>query len=135
MRNRIHLPDLKVRRSSAGLGLFTEENISKDKLVVEYTGERIDEEEKERRGGRYLFEVTDNLFIDGKNRENIARYINHSCRPNCEAEHNVDEDRIFIRAVKSIRKGEEITFDYGKEYLEEIIGRRNCRCAQCANKD
>ena len=127
-------PKVSVKRSSAGLGLFAQEAIQKNQLVIEYTGERISEDEANRRGGRYLFEVTPTLTIDGKGRNNTARYINHSCVPNCEAEHDEDEDRIFIRACKKIAVGEEITYDYGKEYLKQIIGPEGCRCTKCAKK-
>ena len=124
-------PQVKVKRSSAGLGLFAAEDIFKEQLIIEYTGDRISEEEANRRGGRYLFEVTDDLVIDGKGRENIARYINHSCLPNAEAEHDEEEDRIYIRARKKIKAGEEITYDYGKVYIEEIIGPEGCLCSKC----
>lgn len=134
MHDESYRPKVKVKRSSAGLGLFAEEAIGKEQVVIEYTGERITEEEANRRGGRYLFEVTDTLVIDGKGRENIARYINHACKPNCEAEHNEEEDRIFIRASKHIKPGEEITYHYGKEYMKQIIGPEGCKCADCLKK-
>lgn len=127
-------PKVAVKRSSAGLGLFAEEAIAKDALVIEYTGERISEQEANRRGGRYLFEVTPTLTIDGKARGNKARYINHACRPNCDAEHDEEEDRIFIRARRNIKAGEEITYHYGKDYLTRIIGKDNCLCASCVKK-
>lgn len=127
-------PKVKVKRSSAGLGLFTDEAIERDQLVIEYTGERITADEANRRGGRYLFEVTDTLVIDGKKRENTARYINHACKPNCEAEHDEEKDRIFIRACKNIKAGEEITYHYGKEYFKQMIQPEGCRCATCMKK-
>jgi len=124
-------PEVTVKRSSAGLGLFALEDIPKEQLIIEYTGERISEAEANTRGGRYLFEVTNDLVIDGKGRENIARYVNHSCAPNAEAEHDEDEDRIYIRACKKIKAGDEITYSYGKMYVRDIIGPEGCRCAQC----
>lgn len=124
-------PKVKVKRSSAGLGLFAEEDIPKEQLIIEYTGERITEDEANERGGQYLFSVTDNLTIDGTGRENTARYINHSCHPNAEAEHDEDEDRIFIRACKKIKAGEEITYDYGKDFFNDIISKKGCRCRKC----
>lgn len=127
-------PPVVVKRSSAGLGLFAGEDIKKDQLIIEYTGERITEDEANRRGGRYLFTVTDNLVIDGKGRENTARYINHACKPNAEAEHDEKADRIYIRAAKNIKAGDEITYHYGKEYMKEIIAPEGCRCATCALK-
>ena len=127
-------PKVRVKRSSAGLGLFADEPIKKGQLIIEYTGERITEEEANKRGGRYLFEVTDDLVIDGKGRENTARYVNHACKPNSDAEHDEEEDRIFIRAKKNIAQGEEITYHYGKEYMKQIIGPEGCKCATCLAK-
>lgn len=134
MSNDTYRPHVRVGRSSAGLGLFAKEPINKGQLIIEYTGDRISQDEANRRGGRYLFEVTDDLVIDGKGRENTARYINHACKPNAEAEHDEDEDRIFIRAKKRIAPGEEITYHYGKEYMKEIIGPEGCKCASCLAK-
>lgn len=127
-------PKVKVRRSSAGLGLFAMEDIPKEQLVIEYTGDRISEEEANRRGGRYLFQVTPNLVIDGKDHKHTARYINHSCAPNCEAEHDEEDDRIYIRACKNIKAGEELTYHYGKEQWDEIINPKGCRCSKCLQK-
>lgn len=130
-----YTPQVKVKRSSAGLGLFACEAILKDALVIEYTGERITQDEANKRGGRYLFEVTDTLVIDGKGRENLARYINHACKPNCEAEHDEEDDRIYIRACKNIKEGDEITYHYGKTYMKEIIGPEGCKCSSCTQKN
>ncbi len=125
----------RVGKSSAGLGLFATNEINKGELVIEYTGERITEEEANRRGGRYLFELNDNWTIDGKGRDNIARYLNHACRPNCEPELNDDETRIFIYAKRKIKSGEELTYNYGKMYLNDIIGgQQKCRCVSCLEK-
>lgn len=125
-------PMVTVKKASAGLGLFAAEMIPKNQVIIEYTGERITEDEANRRGGRYLFQVTDELTIDGKGRQNKARYINHACKPNAEAEHDEEDDRIYIRACKKILPGEEITYDYGKAYLKDIIGVEGCKCATCA---
>lgn len=135
MHDDTYRPKVKVKRSTAGLGLFADEPIGKDQIVIEYTGERISEEEANKRGGRYLFQVTDSLVIDGKGRENLARYVNHACKPNCEAEHDEEEDRIFIRACKNIKAGDEITYHYGKEYKKEIIDAEGCKCATCLKKE
>ena len=80
------------------MGLFATEHIAKGTYIIEYTGEKISVEESDRRGGKYLFTVLDDVVIDGKGRENIARYINHSCRPNCYAE--IDEENLKLPAVK-----------------------------------
>ena len=72
-----------VKKSSAGLGLFAARRFKKGELVIEYTGEIISEAEAQRRGGKYLFELSGEWTIDGKGRANTARYVNHSCKPNC----------------------------------------------------
>jgi len=128
-----HPAKTSVKRSTAGLGLFTEEDLQKEDFVIEYTGEHISPEESDERGGKYLFTLNDTTVIDGKNRRNKARYINHSCRPNCEAEIE-DEERILVRARKKIKAGEELTIDYGKEYFAEHIAPYGCRCEKCAEK-
>lgn len=125
-------PKVDVKRSSAGLGLFADEDIAKDQLIIEYTGERISAKEADKRGGRYLFSVSDDLVIDGTDRKHTARYMNHSCDPNAEAEHEVTEDRIYIRALQYIKKGEEITFNYGEDYTSsDFIKKGGCKCAKC----
>jgi len=134
MLNDDYRPNVKVKRGIAGLGLFAAEDIAKGQLIIEYTGERISDEESNRRGGRYLFAVTDDLVIDGRKRGNKARYINHACEPNAEAEHDEEDDRIYIRACKKIKSGEEITYDYGKEYIDDYIKTHGCRCATCQKK-
>ena len=124
-------PSVDVKKASAGLGLFAGEDIPEGTLIIEYTGERITPQEADRRGGRYLFAVNDNLVIDGTDRKYTARYINHSCEPNAEAEHEVTEDRIYIRALQNIKKGEEITFDYGEDYTTSSYMKDGCKCRKC----
>lgn len=127
-------PKFKVKRSSAGLGLFALTDIKKGDFIIEYTGEKIPVEEADRRGGKYLFILTDATTIDGRGRENTARYINHSCKPNAEPEISEDDEHILISAKRNIKAGEEITYNYGKEYFNEHIKPYGCRCAHCATK-
>lgn len=124
--------DLRVRRSSAGLGLFTESAIPKGACIIEYVGREISKEESETSKSKYLFEISKNKTIDGKPKWNKAGYINHSCRPNAESE--IHKGRVFILATRSIKPGEELTYDYGKEYVDEHIKPFGCRCAKCAEK-
>ena len=105
--------------------------VKKGSRVIEYTGEIISTDEANQRGGKYLFELNDKKTIDGKGRENLARYINHSCKPNCYPELNYAETRVFIFADKNIKAGEEITYNYGKHYFKELIEPAGCRCASC----
>ncbi|MEX0916996.1 MAG: SET domain-containing protein [Candidatus Paceibacterota bacterium] len=116
----------RVGRSSAGLGLFAKVSFKRDEKLLEYTGEMITGEEADRRGGKYLFEIGKKHVIDGKERGNIARYINHSCSPNAEPE--IDGRRVFVYAIKSIKEGDEITYNYGKEYYDDYIKPHGCRC-------
>lgn len=121
-----------VKKSSAGLGLFTTRDFKKGERIIEYTGETISEAEAQRRGGKYLFELNDDWTIDGKGRENIARYINHACKPNCYPELNDDETRVFIYAKRAINAGEECTYHYGAYYFDNEIKPHGCRCATCS---
>lgn len=118
-------------RTKAGLGLVTTRERAKDEHIIEYTGDRISDEEADRRGGKYLFTVDKTLVIDGKNRQHLARYLNHSCRPNCYAEIDEDTRRVHIRAKRRISAGEELTYHYGKEYFESHIEPHGCRCETC----
>lgn len=123
---------IRVGKSKTGLGLFAARDIKKGERIIEYVGERISPEEANRRGGMYLFEVTEKITIDGKGRDNVARYINHACKPNCEAR-NI-KNRIFIFAAKTIPQGTELTYDYGSEHFDEFIAPHGCRCESCAGK-
>ena len=109
-----------------GKGLFTMQKIKKGEFVIEYTGTKITTATADALGTRYLFELDSEWTIDGSVRTNTARYINHSCDPNCEAE--IDEDKIMIYAVKNIVQGEELSFDYGEEYFNDFIRPIGCRC-------
>ena len=86
----------------------------------------------EARGNRYLFEVSKNRTIDGKARSNVARYANHSCNPN--AEPVIWRGRVFIATLRNIKPGEEIVYDYGIDYLRNVIGTSNCRCSRCRRR-
>lgn len=124
----------KVKRASAGLGLFAIEPYKKGEFVIEYTGELISADEADERGGRYLFTINDDLVIDGKGREHKARYINHSCKPNCYAEVDEEKKQILIYTRKKIEPGEEFVYDYGKEYFKDYIKPHGCRCTKCVKK-
>jgi uncharacterized protein len=123
---------LAVKRSVSGLGLFALKPIYKGDFIIEYRGQKMSGEEAERRGGKYLFDINDKWTVDGKSRKNKARYINHSCRPNCEAD--IKQGRIAIFAMKNIKEGEELTYHYGKEYFDDYIKPNGCRCRKCSKK-
>lgn len=123
----------RVGRSPTGLGLFATEPIRKRTLIVEYKGRRIPtvraQEIERKRGAKYMFEIDARWTIDGSSRRNLARYVNHSCEPNAEAE--LVRGRMMYRALKAIPAGEEITSDYGEEYYELYLAKNGCRCAAC----
>ena len=121
----------RVGRSATGLGLFATKPIKRGGYIATYRGRRISTAEAERRearGARYMFTINRRWSIDGSPRWNLARYINHSCRPNA---HPVGRNGgIVIVASRPIEPGEEITFDYGREYLDYFF-KNDCRCAAC----
>ena len=120
---------LRVRRSSAGLGLFTESVIERGAFIIEYYGIPLTREQADEKGGKYLFEISSRRVIDGSPRHNKARYLNHSCRPNCETD--IVKGRVYIYAKRAIKPGEELTYDYGKEYVDDFIKPYGCKCTKC----
>lgn len=120
-----------VKRSTAGLGLFANTEFKKGDFIIAYTGEHISHEEADRREGKYLFTLSKDVVIDGKGRDNLARYINHSCTPNAEVEANEETGTLRVTAKKTILQGDEITYNYGKDYFLEYIYPNGCRCRTC----
>jgi hypothetical protein len=120
--------DLKVRRSSTGLGLFAESEIPKGSCIIEYVGVPITAEQEAKSRSKYLFEINARKTIDGAPRWNTARYINHSCRPNCEP--NIYKGRVYIHAKRRIKPGEELAYNYGKNYFNEYL-KDICGCPKC----
>ena len=119
-----------VKRTRTGLGLFALEPIPAWKRIIEYTGPLISNEEVERRkSGKYFMGINSKWSIDGSPRDNTARYINHSCRPNAEA--YISGRRVWIWSKRDIKAGEEITYDYGKEYFDDHIKPVGCKCEAC----
>jgi len=125
----------RIGRSFTGLGLFAIRPIKKREKIAEYKGPRVNAEEAgrlERRGNRYLYEINPRVTIDGTPRTNLARYANHSCNPNAES--YTYSGRVFIRALRNIKLDEEITYDYGTDYLKNVIGRSRCQCCRCRRR-
>jgi SET domain-containing protein len=122
----------RVGRSRTGLGLFATAAIAQGALIIEYRGRRITHARAQRleaRGARYMFEIDSRWTIDGSSRRNVARYANHSCRPNAEAD--LVKGKLILRAIRTIKPGDEITYDYGKEYFELFLKPLGCKCIQC----
>ena len=135
---------IEVRSSEVhGLGVFATQHIPKRTRIIEYLGERISHREADRRyddhdendNHTFLFNVDRGLVIDAGVNGNEARFINHSCEPNCESV--IEHRRVYIEALRDIAPGEELCYDYqiGRDRsdppnVDEIFA---CRCGtqQC----
>lgn len=136
---------VEVRNSPIhGRGVFAVKTVAKGTRVLEYTGVRMSHAEADRRYGdlhdgsshTMLFAVNDKVVIDATKRGGPARWINHSCAPNCES--TEEDGHMFIDAIRAIKRGEELSYDYNL-VLEErhtpklkrehpcYCGKRNCR--------
>ena len=135
---------IAVRRSGIhGRGVFARRLLREDETVCEYKGEIISEAEVARRypedmhglNHTFIFGVAHDHNIDGGSRGNIARWINHSCAPNCDTYEK--DKRIFVRAARDIRPGEELSYDYaieaGERLTKAVKARWPCWCGakQC----
>ena len=135
-------PWFEIRRSGIqGRGAFAVRPIPKGTRIIEYTGERITHAQADKRYddeamGRhhtFLFIATQRTVVDARTQGSEAKYINHACDPNCEAV--IDGGRIFIEAIKAIRTGQELTYDYsyGRDGTETPADERRYRC-KCGSR-
>jgi uncharacterized protein len=126
----------RVGRSKTGLGLFATKPIKKGAKIIRYFGPLLDSRKKDDDAveNKYLFELNNRWTIDGSIRENIARYINHACRPNAESDVMPRKRKVFIRAIKNIEPGEEINYDYGTDYFKAYLKPIGCKCESCERK-
>jgi hypothetical protein len=126
----------RIGRSRTGLGLFATKTIKKGAKIVRYFGPLLDCKKKKDDAveNKYLFELNNRWTIDGSVRENIARYINHACKPNAESDVRPRKRKVFIRAIKNIEPGEEINYDYGTDYFKAYLKPVGCKCAACEKK-
>ena len=130
---------IEVRESEIhGTGVFASTKVPKGKKVIEYIGEKITKKESARRsialieknrgsetdGAVYIFEVNKRHDIDGNIPENTARFINHACDPNCEPD--VIKNRVWLISTRKIKKGEELSYNYGFDL--EDYEEHKCRC-------
>ena len=128
----VSLPKIERKKSKLhGFGVFALETINKNKRIIDYAGELISNKQSESREDRYLkkgciwvFRVNRNWSRDAMVGGNIARFINHSCTPNCWIEVDGPTKTIWVRASKTIRKGEELVYDYNTEG-DKVIP---CKC-------
>jgi hypothetical protein len=126
----------RVGRSRTGLGLFATKPIKKGAKIVRYFGPLLDCRKKKHDAieNKYLFELNNRWTIDGSVRKNIARYINHACKPNAESDVSARKRKVVIRAIKNIEPGEEINYDYGTDYFKAYLKPIGCKCAACEKK-
>ena len=122
-----------------GRGVYAAKTISKGALIVEYRGQRTTWEIASERPDSdpahpehtFIFETSDGNVIDGGRRGNAARWINHSCAPNCKSFED-DDGRVFIEARRAIREGDELTYDYRLSLpgriTRKIRAAYACRC-------
>ena len=137
-------PYLVIRRSKIhGTGAFARTDISQGTRVIEYVGEKITKAEADRRahvplkrhkrnkehGAVYIFELNQRHDVDGDVAWNTAKYINHSCEPNCETD--IIRGRIWIIALRRIRRGEELSYNYGYDVDEYHEHPCNCGKRRC----
>ncbi len=139
-------PAVRVRNSTIhGRGVFATRAIKKGERVIEQKGTRITHAECDsldsnstESGHTFLFTLNDDYVIDTNRGGNAARWINHGCTPNCESEYEEDDlgrshnDRIFINAVRNIKIGEELTYDYlitlDEDHTDEMKKIWQCLC-------
>ena len=116
----------------AGRGLFTAQAIKQGTRIIQYTGEKIPKGESDQRlaeGNNYIFQLNARYDIDGKARRNKARYINHSCDPNCTVQ--LTTRTIWIVALRDISPGEELTYNYGYELDDAPAHPCTCGAETC----
>jgi hypothetical protein len=126
----------RVGRSRTGLGLFATKPIKKGAKIIRYFGPLLDCRKKKDDAieNKYLFEINNRWTIDGSVRKNVARYINHACKPNAESDVSARKRRVVIRAIKNIEPGDEINYDYGTDYFKAYLKPIGCKCAACEKK-
>jgi len=126
----------RVGRSPTGLGLFATKPIKKGTKIIRYFGPLLDSKKKKDDAieNKYLFELNNRWTIDGSVRKNVARYINHACKPNAESDVKPRKRKVIIRAIKNIEPGDEINYDYGTDYFKAYLKPIGCKCAACEKK-
>ncbi len=122
-----------IKRSTTGLGMFAQQDIPPETRILEYTGTRIPKAEAEKADNRYIMYLNTTHAVDGTDRTNTARYLNHSCQPNAAA--YTTGKRLWIWSEQTIKAGAEITLDYGPEYFDAYIQLIGCRCQTCNLKE
>jgi hypothetical protein len=132
---------IQVRRSGVhGRGVYAIRPIKKGETIIEYKGEMITWKQAERRHPHnpkdpdhtFFFHIDEEHVIDANVRGNAARWINHACNPNCESDVDEERYRVFIKALRNIKPGEELFYDYGlvldERYTPKVKKQFACRC-------
>jgi len=130
---------IQTRRSGVhGKGVFAVQDIAEGDVVIEYVGEIVSWDEAQERhphdpkdpNHTFYFHIDEDRVIDAKYGGNSSRWINHACEPNCVADE--DEGRVFIKALRNIRAGEELNYDYGliidERYTPKLKAEYPCWC-------
>ena len=124
-------------------GVFATKDIKKGQKILQYVGEKISKEEGDRRaeeiakkakydktaGAVYIFNLNDKYDLDGNKPDNPAMYVNHSCDPNAESLQ--EDDDIWVVAIQDIKKGEEITYNYGYDFDDYKSHPCKCGAKRC----
>ncbi len=131
----------KLKKSNIhGVGIVAKRDVKKNERIIEYIGDKISKKEGDKRsaarikeflnkkneGSVYVFELNDKFDIDGSPQYNNARYINHSCYPNCEVD--IIDNKIWISSIKNIKKGAELSYDYGYPFDVDDYKDHVCKC-------
>ncbi len=130
---------VKKKSSLHGSGLFASANIKKNEQIIEYIGDKVAKKEGDKRANKqinkakknkkngmvYIFELNKKYDIDGCVLRNYARFINHSCEPNCEVE--ITDNQIWISSIKKVKKDDELTYNYGYPFDSDFDD-HVCKC-------
>lgn len=131
----------KIKKSKVhGIGIIATKNIQKNTKIIQYIGDKISKKEGDKRsaerikkylnkkneGSVYIFELNKKFDIDGSPMYNKARFINHSCEPNCEVD--IIKNEIWITSIKNIKKDQELNYDYGYPFDKDDYKDHICKC-------
>ena len=135
------LKNIVVKKSKLhGKGLFAKRDLKEGTKVIEYVGKKVTKKqsdkiatkqlkkagENKKLGQVYIFTLNKKYDVDGNYSYNVARLANHSCDPNCDTD--IIKGKIYIMALRDIKKGEEITYDYGFEFDKDDYKDHVCKC-------
>jgi SET domain-containing protein len=125
-------PVIVKRSSISGLGLYAAREFRRGQVICEYTGRRLLADDPT--VNRYLFEINSKWMLDGSPRSNIGRWANHACGRSGNAVSDISQrGRVWLVARRRIRLGEEIVYNYGREYIDAYL-KKTCKCGVCRDK-